>query len=611
MLPYADYINSSKAKGGGLSKENLITYKRLPDHLKEFVVEQNYAQYTWRDQATWRYIMRQSREYFKAHAHNIYLLGLEKTGIPISSIPDIEKMDRVLNEFGWGAVCVCGFIPPLAFLDFQALHVLPIAADMRTLEHIAYTPAPDIVHEAAGHAPIIADDAYATFLRRYAKLARRSIFSHEDIKLYEAIRALSDVKENPDSDPGMIADAESELDKAVADLTWVSEAAQVARMYWWTAEYGLVGSCESPKIYGAGLLSSLSESRSCMSSQVRKIPLSLDCIEQSYDITKPQPQLFVAKDFQHLVDVLGELEAKMSFVIGGVHGLTTAKTAKALTTTVLDSGLCISGICEDFSHQGEKIDFIKWAGPVQLAFNDEELPGHGRSRHGLGFSTPCGSWKNVDKCPNDLSDAELGLLGIYKGKPYKLEFSSGMVVEGLVESWLRKDDRLLLISFDQCTVSLGSKVYFEPSWGPFDLAIGEKVTSVYGGPADWEKFGDYNFGKASTVPGRRSPFTKEESKIFNVYQALRHMREAGMEVSNVKDLESKLKEYAELICGEFPDEWLLGVEVFEILHQVLALDPESIPWAQELRKAIRSKYEQRDQSFNFVEQGFGIAAVPD
>ena len=164
-----------------MNKNNLKTYQRLPEYLKEYVVEQNYEKYTPRDHATWRFIMRQARAYFKDHAHDLYQLGLEKTGISISKIPNIEHMDEVLSDFGWGAVCVCGFIPPLAFLDFQAHNVLPIAADMRTLEHLSYTPAPDIVHEAAGHAPILVDESFAKFLRRYAKMARKAIFSNDRI----------------------------------------------------------------------------------------------------------------------------------------------------------------------------------------------------------------------------------------------------------------------------------------------------------------------------------------------------------------------------------------------------------------------------------------------
>ena len=84
-------------------------------------------------------------------------------------------------------------------------------------------------------------------------------------------------------------------------------------MHWWTVEYGLIGSLENPKIYGAGLLSSVGESQNCLSDSIKKIPLSIDCINYSYDITEQQPQLFVAKNFSQLTDILYEFEKTMSF----------------------------------------------------------------------------------------------------------------------------------------------------------------------------------------------------------------------------------------------------------------------------------------------------------
>jgi phenylalanine-4-hydroxylase len=61
-------------------------------------------------------------------------------------------MNRILTEIGWAAVAVDGFNP--TFMEFQAYNVLVIASDIRQLEHIEYTPAPDIIHEGAGHAPL-------------------------------------------------------------------------------------------------------------------------------------------------------------------------------------------------------------------------------------------------------------------------------------------------------------------------------------------------------------------------------------------------------------------------------------------------------------------------
>src|SRR6185503_19941502 len=119
--------------------------------------------------------------------HASYLSGLKKTGLDVERIPRIDTIDEHLEKFGWGAVPVSGFIPPAAFMEFQAIGVLPIASDMRALDHLLYTPAPDIVHEAAGHAPILADPDYASYVLQYGDVARHAIVSKEDMAQYAAI----------------------------------------------------------------------------------------------------------------------------------------------------------------------------------------------------------------------------------------------------------------------------------------------------------------------------------------------------------------------------------------------------------------------------------------
>jgi len=182
--------------------ENLMpTIERIPAYLKKYCKSQDHARYTAREHATWRYILRQAQDFFKDHAVSVYLEGLNKTGISLERIPKIEDIDRALREFGWGAVGVSGFIPPSAFLDLQSRGIMPIAMDMRTLEHVGYTPAPDIVHEAAGHLPVLADPHYRDYFRQYAQMAKKALQSQADIELYEAVRVLSDIKENPDTTP--------------------------------------------------------------------------------------------------------------------------------------------------------------------------------------------------------------------------------------------------------------------------------------------------------------------------------------------------------------------------------------------------------------------------
>ena len=96
-------------------------------------------------------------------------------------------------------------------MEFQAYNVLVIASDIRQLEHIEYTPAPDIIHEGAGHAPIIANPEYAEYLRRFGEIGCKAISSAKDYELYEAVRYLSIIKEASNTPHEDIDKAEKQL----------------------------------------------------------------------------------------------------------------------------------------------------------------------------------------------------------------------------------------------------------------------------------------------------------------------------------------------------------------------------------------------------------------
>src|SRR5690606_18123069 len=238
--------------------------ERLPLHLKQYLVEQHYERYTPVDHAVWRYVMRQNYSYLKDVAYYPYIPGLRAAGLSIEHIPDLQAMNDSLRKIGWAAATVDGFIPPVAFMEFQAHHVLVIAADIRQLAHIEYTPAPDIIHESSGHAPIIAEPEYAEYLSYFGEIGSKAMFSSKDFEQYEAIRKLSILKESHDASPKAIQAAEERLAAIQADMGEPSEMALLSRLHWWTVEYGLIGTLDNPKIYGAGLLSSIGESASCM-----------------------------------------------------------------------------------------------------------------------------------------------------------------------------------------------------------------------------------------------------------------------------------------------------------------------------------------------------------
>ena len=249
---------------------NEVTSK-LPRSLHAFIVKQSYSEYTYQNQAVWRYVMRLNIDFLKSLAHESYIDGLRLTGISINKIPRMEGMNRILKDIGWAAVAVDGFIPPNAFMLFQAHNVLVISSEIRTINNIGYTPAPDIIHEAAGHAPIIANPEYSEYLRRFGELGSKAISSPDDDEIYEAIRELSILKENPNTDPSDILKATNRVEKVQKNIDELSEMAQIRNLHWWSVEYGLIGEIDNPKIYGAGLLSSIDESKECLSKKIKKI----------------------------------------------------------------------------------------------------------------------------------------------------------------------------------------------------------------------------------------------------------------------------------------------------------------------------------------------------
>lgn len=535
--------------------------KKLPAHLHKFIVKQPYEEYTPQNQAVWRYVMRMNVDYLTKVAHGSYVDGLKKTGISINSIPHMEGMNRILKDIGWAAVSVDGFIPPNAFMEFQAYNVLVIASDMRTIDHIQYTPAPDIIHEAAGHAPIIANPEYAEYLRRFGEIGSKAISSSKDYEMYEAIRLLSILKENPNSTQKEIDDAQEKVEWLQENMGELSEMAMIRNLHWWTVEYGLIGSVENPKIYGAGLLSSIGESAGCMKDEVKKIPYSIEAATQNFDITKPQPQLFVTPDFAYLSLVLDEFANTMALRKGGLNGVRKLIDSKDIGTIELTTGIQISGNFDRViaTYEGE-VAYIQTKGLTALANRDKELVGHGTNVHKDGFGSPIGKLKGINLPIEDMSPRDLKAYGIYEGEFMTLEFESGIIIKGKAITGTRDlRGKILLITFDECTVTYKDEVLFKPEWGLYDMAVGKDVISAFAGPADPLSFHD--LGKVSKTKTHKINYSESEKKLYKLYQEVRDLRESKkFTEEKVTFIYTKLKE-------DFPNDWLLNLELYEIALQ--------------------------------------------
>ncbi len=458
---------------------------KLPKHLYQYVKPQNYEMYTSIDQSVWRYVMNKNVSILPELAHESYLDGLKRTGISKDSIPSMYGMNRILQDIGWAAVAVDGFIPQQAFMEFQAYNVLVIASDIRQVGHIEYTPAPDIIHEAAGHAPIIANPDYAEYLRRFGEIGCKAISSGLDVEMYEAVRLLSILKETLPLDEKRIAEVTQEIEQLQKRKDTPSEMSMIRNLHWWSVEYGLIGTLENPKIYGAGLLSSIGESQSCMSSEVKKIPYTLEAAHQAFDITKPQPQLFVTPDFAHLSQVLEEFADTMALRKGGLTGVQKVIESKALGTVELNTGLQISGVfTEVISYEGQPI-YLKTSGQTALSHNGKELIGHSIVEYSNGFGTALGPLKGINLAIEDMSPRDLKHYNIYEGNRVVLEFLDDLTVSGDIVTGTRSlKGKITLIKLANCSVKHKDKVLFTPDMGIYHMAVGKEVVSVFSGPAD-------------------------------------------------------------------------------------------------------------------------------
>jgi phenylalanine-4-hydroxylase len=530
--------------------------EKLPKHLLNLVIDQPYNEYTAQDHAVWRYVMKQNLRYLPGVAHHSYLDGLTRTGVSIDEIPHMYGMNRILKEIGWAAVAVDGFIPPSAFMEFQAYNVLVIAADIRPIDQIEYTPAPDIIHEAAGHAPIIADPQYAEYLKLFGKIGSRAFSSVKDQQIYEAIRHLSILKADPNTPEKSIAKAENKLTLLQGGHNVFSEMALIRNLHWWTVEYGLIGDLRKPKIYGAGLLSSIGESYSALQPDVAKIPYSIDAVNYGFDITTRQPQLFVTPDFETLTAVLNEFADRMAMRKGGIYALQKALDSGTTATVVYRSGLQVCGTLSSYLEKGGEAFYFNTSGPSALCYHDKQMEGHGKDYHTHGFGSPVGKLKNTFTPLEDFRDNDLKRNGIEELREVKIEFESGVVVEGRLIKVIRKTGKIILMSFDQCYVRYQDQVLFEPAWGIYDMAVGSEIISGFSGPADPDAFGlRYEPPLEKT---HKIVHSAKSKKLHGLYQDVRDCRSNGLDLKKLSSVFEKVKK-------DFPDEWLLQLEMLELV----------------------------------------------
>jgi phenylalanine-4-hydroxylase len=548
--------------------------QRVPHHLRRYVVEQDYAQYTEIDQAVWRFVLLQTYQRLQHTAHPAYRAGLAQTGISVERIPHIAEMNECLERFGWRAVCVDGFIPPRAFQEFQAVSILPIAAEIRTKDHLVYTPAPDIIHEAAGHAPILPDARYAAYLRAIGDLGKKAFSSPEDARVYAAIFDLSEVKETRGGSPEAVSAAEQRLERALSEVTYTSEASRLSRLYWWTAEYGLVGTPSEYRLYGAGLLSSLWESHACHEAAVRKLPLSAACVEQGYDITRTQPQLFVARDFEHLFDVLGEVDASLAYRQGGEHALAAALRSQEISTCHFRGDRCAIGQLRAVLGTAQQ-GVLTFTGRVGLAAAGSEPCVFEAGPR--GYRVPYGALTSGADVSEQLANP---------GRRVLLRFGCGAELEGqLVARTLDAAGRVVTARLRDYRFS-SVRGGWQEEGAEYLLLVAQDLLTAHAGTSIPDFFPAAE-APCSKVPKPRAQNDRERA-LLSLYERSIHAFREQLGGAAVPAFDAVHRELQQT----FPDEWLLRWNLLECLcklaeGQELARTLEQELLALELRFSHR------------------------
>ena len=235
----------------------------------EFFTTQDWNAYSADDHRAWSLLYERRMTELDNTGSRLFLDGAERIGLRADSVPDLRDVNARLDPLtGWNAVPVRGFIPAHDFFTCLAGRRFPTTVTVRPLDQLEYLPEPDIFHDVFGHVPLHADPTFAAFLERFGEVA---LLARTDI-----------------------------------------ETQQMARLFWFTVEFGLVHERGATRVYGSGLISSAGDARNALSDRCERRPFTLDAvIAQPFEIDHFQDVLFVVEDFAQLFEAVESMADRM------------------------------------------------------------------------------------------------------------------------------------------------------------------------------------------------------------------------------------------------------------------------------------------------------------
>lgn len=230
-------------------------------------LRQDYAAYTADDHAVWGILYQRQMEVLPPLASRGYLDGIQKVNFTAERIPDYEETNRILRELtGWEIFVVPGLIPNRPFFELMRDRKFCASTWLRQREQLDYLEEPDMFHDIFGHVPMLTDPNVCNFLSELARIALNHIDDEQAIEF-------------------------------------------IARLYWYTIEFGLIQENGQTKIFGAGILSSKGESLYCLGPEPRRVPYDVrDILRTPYIKEHYQEQYWVLESFDQLLGSIPDIE---------------------------------------------------------------------------------------------------------------------------------------------------------------------------------------------------------------------------------------------------------------------------------------------------------------
>lgn len=263
-------IDSDEAKKAQAAADASADLPGSEIDIEKMTITQHWDRYTDEDHEVWSILFKKRMEQLERDASNVFLDGMKIINLNQDHVPKLTEVNANLKPMtGWQSYGVPGYLPAKAFFAFLAQRRFPTTVSVRPKSSMHYLPEPDIIHDVFGHVPLHADPVFADFLQTYGQAA---LHTNDD---YHTER--------------------------------------LARLFWFTVEFGLIREDNRVKLYGSGLISSDGEGHHALESdEVDRRPFDLDRVcDTSFEIDHYQPILYVLESFEQLRDAMNSYAERL------------------------------------------------------------------------------------------------------------------------------------------------------------------------------------------------------------------------------------------------------------------------------------------------------------